>query len=217
MGRIEDLQVGVLALQGDVREHLLALARCGAQALPVKYEEQIRACQALVIPGGESTTIGKLVSRYGLAELLREFAAAGKPIFGTCAGSILLAKEIEGNEQFRLGLMDIVVERNAYGRQVESFEDELNIPSLGEEPFRGVFIRAPQIRSLGEGVEPLAYCRERVVLCRQGRLLVSTFHPELTTDLRLHQYFLILVQASHSSTDVRKHGNHKRAGYQSVR
>jgi len=184
------LRVGVLAYQGDVREHLLALERCGVQALGVKYEEELHTCQALVIPGGESTTIGKLVSRYGLAEALRGFAAGGKRIFGTCAGLILLAKEIAGSEQFRLGLMDLVVERNAYGRQTESFEADLEIPVLGGEPFPAVFIRAPQIRCVGEKVEPLASYNGQVVLCRQGNLLAASFHPELTTDSRVHRYFL---------------------------
>jgi 5'-phosphate synthase pdxT subunit len=183
----------------------------------VRYGEEIAACEALVLPGGESTTIGKLVSRFGLAEALRQFAAAGKPVFGTCAGAILLAKEIEGNAQFRLGLMDIAVERNAYGRQVESFEEDLEIAVFGNEPFRGVFIRAPQISALGKGVEPLACCQGRVVLCRQGNLLACTFHPELTSDLRVHQYFLGMQPSPGSSTQVHKYGNHKGIGYQAVR
>lgn len=214
------MRVGVLALQGDAREHLAALERCGAEASPVKYAEELRACEALIIPGGESTTIGKLISRCGLAEPLREFAAAGKPLFGTCAGMILLAREIEGNDQFRLGLMDIVVERNAYGRQVESFEADLESPAFGNEPLHGVFIRAPQIRSIGKEVEALACWEGKVVLCRQGNLLASTFHPELTSDLRVHRYFLQLrpaCPAADSSTETPKCGNHKRAGCQAVR
>lgn len=184
------MRVGVLAYQGDVREHLAALGRGGAEALPVKYAEELRSCDRLIIPGGESTTIGKLIERFGLAQPLREFAAAGKPIFGTCAGAILLAREIAGSDQFHLGLMDITVARNAYGRQVDSFEADLAAPALGPEPLHSVFIRAPQIASVGEGVEVLAEYAGRVVLCRQGRLLAATFHPELTGDLRVHRYFL---------------------------
>jgi len=128
------LRVGILSYQGDVKEHLLAVERCGAQAWPVKYAEQLGACDALIIPGGESTTIGKLIVRFGLVEPLREFAAAGKPVFGTCAGLILLAKNLVGSDQFRLNLMDIVVERNAYGRQTESFEAPLESSVLGAPP-----------------------------------------------------------------------------------
>jgi len=184
------LRVGILSYQGDVKEHLLAVERCGAQAWPVKYAEQLGACDALIIPGGESTTIGKLIVRFGLVEPLREFAAAGKPVFGTCAGLILLAKNLVGSDQFRLNLMDIVVERNAYGRQTESFEAPLESSVLGAPPLHGVFIRAPKIKSIGKAVEPLAYYQGQVVFCRQGNLFAATFHPELTADDRVHRYFL---------------------------
>ena len=184
------MRVGVLAYQGDVREHIATLGRCGAEGVPVKYEEELRACDALILPGGESTTIGKLVTSFGLAEPLAQFGASGKPIFGTCAGLIMLAKNIVGSDQFRLGLMDITVERNAYGRQVESFESELESPAFPGEPLPGVFIRAPRIEAIGPEVEPLAFHGGRVVLCRQGRFLAASFHPELTSDDRVHRYFL---------------------------
>lgn len=184
------MRIGVLSLQGDVREHILALRRCGVDAAPVRYAEEIEACDGLIIPGGESTTIGKLIARYGLKEAVRSLPQRGRPVFGTCAGLIMLARDIEGSDQFRLGLMDMVVRRNAFGRQVESFEADLDIPALGEAPFRGVFIRAPIIHSVGPDVEVLACHDGDIVLARQGKLLTAAFHPELTDDLRVHRYFL---------------------------
>jgi pyridoxal 5'-phosphate synthase pdxT subunit len=186
------VRVGVFAYQGDVREHIRAIEQCGASAQPVRYAKELRAVDALILPGGESTTIGKLIVRNELIEPLREFAASGKPIFGTCAGMILLAKEIVGNDQFRLGLMDITVARNAYGRQVESFEAELDSPAFGDNPLHGVFIRAPRIAALGADVEALARYNGEVVLCRQNNLLAASFHPELTADCRVHRYFLAM-------------------------
>jgi len=149
---------------------------------------------ALILPGGESTTMGLLMSRHGLIEPIREHAAAGKPILGTCAGMILLAKDIADSEQIRLGLMDIRVQRNSFGRQVDSFESPLSIPALGEPPFWGVFIRAPHIDSVSEGVDVLATFEDRIVLAQQGNLLASSFHPELTDDLRLHRYLMGLAK-----------------------
>jgi 5'-phosphate synthase pdxT subunit len=186
------LRVGVLAFQGDFAAHLAALERCGVEAVPVKYEAELRSCRGLIIPGGESTTIGKLIGRASLDQPLREFAAQGHPIFGTCAGLILLAKDIVGSDQYRLGLMNLTVARNAYGRQTDSFESRLVSSLFAEPPLPGIFIRAPQIEAIGEGVEPLVFHNEKVVLCRQGKLLGGTFHPELTADLRVHQYFLSL-------------------------
>jgi 5'-phosphate synthase pdxT subunit len=180
--------IGVLALQGDVREHLRALERAGLEGQPVKRPAEIEPLAGLIIPGGESTTIGKLMERFGLAEPIRGLAEAGRPIYGTCAGAILLAREIVGSTQFRLGLMDIEIERNAYGRQVDSFETDLEVPGLPGGSLRAVFIRAPVIRGVGAGVEVLARHGDAIVMARQGPLLVSTFHPELTDDPRIHQF-----------------------------
>lgn len=188
--------VGVLAMQGAFREHALALSACGCTVTEVRRPADLEQVQALVIPGGESTAIGRLLQAFGLGEELRARIEAGLPVFGTCAGAILLAKEIAGSNQYRLGVMDIRVRRNAYGRQVESFEAPLEIPVLGEETFPGVFIRAPQIEAVGPGVEVLATYQGKVVLARQGRLLAATFHPELTSDLRVHRYFLELASCS---------------------
>jgi len=183
-----------LAFQGDFAAHLAALKHCGAEAIPVKYQEELDSCRGLIIPGGESTTIGKLIVRGGLESPLREFAAQGKPIFGTCAGLILLAKNIIDSDQFRLGLMDITVARNAYGRQIDSFEEPLTSAFFKADPLPGVFIRAPQIEAIGEGVEALAFHQGKIVLCRQGNLLGASFHPELTSDLRVHRFFLSLAE-----------------------
>lgn len=187
------MAIGVLALQGAFREHLLALGRCGAQARPVRTAPEIEQSEALIIPGGESTTMGKLMAEFDLREALGRFGGSGRPMLGTCAGMILMAANIIGSEQPRLSLMDTTVERNAYGRQVESFEADLEIPRLGEEAFRGVFIRAPYLRSVGPGVEVLCRHDGRIVLAQQGKLLAAAFHPELTDDERLHRYFLSLI------------------------
>ncbi|WP_038046027.1 pyridoxal 5'-phosphate synthase glutaminase subunit PdxT [Thermus caliditerrae] len=185
--------VGVLALQGDFREHKEALKRLGIEAKEVRKREHIQDIKALIVPGGESTTIGKLARDYGIEEEVRKRVEEGSlAVFGTCAGAIWMAKEILGYpEQPRLGVLDVAVERNAFGRQVESFQEELEIKGLG--PFRGVFIRAPVFRRLGEGVEVLAELNGLPVLVRQGRLLASAFHPELTEDPRVHRYFLELA------------------------
>lgn len=184
--------IGVLALQGAFREHEKMLRACGEdiETRQVRLPGQLEEIDGLVIPGGESTTMGKLMIEFGLLEPIRELGDRGVPIFGTCAGLIMLAKDIAGSEQPRLGLMDISVERNAFGRQVESFEDDLDIPAIGEEPFRAVFIRAPYILSVESGVQVLARFGEKIVFARQGRLLAAAFHPELTGDARVHRYFL---------------------------
>jgi pyridoxal 5'-phosphate synthase pdxT subunit len=189
------MKIGVLCIQGAVREHVAALQRCGVEAICVKKEEQLAEIDGLVIPGGESTTIGKLIERFGLAPALRLFIEQGKPVYGTCAGMILLAKEVEGSQQFLLQAMDITVARNAFGRQKESFEEDLPIGVLGEKPFRAVFIRAPLITRHKEEVEVLAVCRGEIVAARQRNILVSSFHPELTEDQRMHQYFVDMVRA----------------------
>ena len=185
------MKVGVLALQGDVREHIRALERAGASPLEVRYPEQIAGVDAIVMPGGESTTIGKLLDRFGLLDDLRDRAISGMPLYGTCAGAILMARTVAGREDapHRLGVLDITVTRNAYGRQVDSFEADLSVTGLGE-PFRAVFIRAPVIESVGDDVEVLATHQGHPVLVRQGAMLASTFHPEMTGDNRVHELFL---------------------------
>lgn len=184
--------IGVLALQGAFREHEKSLARCGPDILTrqIRLPQQLEGLDALVIPGGESTTMGKLMKTYDFFEAIAYKAEKGLPIFGTCAGLIMLAKDIRGSEQPRLGLMDLVVERNAFGRQVESFEADIAIKALGNEPFRAVFIRAPYILETSPQVEVLARYQEKIVLAQQGNFLAAAFHPELTNDIRLHRYFI---------------------------
>ncbi len=184
------MNVGVLALQGDFFEHGRMLRGLGAQPVEVRLPEQLDGLDALIIPGGESTTIGKLAVTYGLLEPLREFARH-QPVWGTCAGMIMLARDI-GRAQPLLGLMNITVNRNAFGRQVDSFETDLDVPALGPEPFRALFIRAPLVTAVGDGVEVLAQLDDgrSVVAVRQGHWLATAFHPELTGDLRFHRYFL---------------------------
>ena len=183
-------RVGVLDLQGAGREHLRACERCGALAVAVKRTQDLAGVDALVIPGGESTAIGRLMQEYGF---LAALAGWDRPLFGTCAGLILLARQINDSSQPRLGLMDLRVERNAFGRQRESFEADLEVPVLGEAAFRAVFIRAPYIQEAGAGVQVLARFEGKIVLARQGVFLAAAFHPELTDDLRLHRYFLSLL------------------------
>lgn len=188
-------KIGVLALQGAVQEHLEMLARCGVEdAVPVRSAEEVRGLDGLIIPGGESTTVGKLMERWGIDRAIRERAAEGMPVFGTCTGMILLATRIEGSDQQRLGLIDMEVRRNAYGRQVDSFEAPVEVPELGPDPVPGVFIRAPFATRVGEGVEVMAELEGHPVVTRQGRCLASAFHPELTDDTRMHRYFLDMVE-----------------------
>ncbi len=188
-------------------EHVRALRACGARVRPVRRPSDLEGLVGLVIPGGESTVIGRLMGETGLLGPVKEAAtgrtggAGGLAILGTCAGLVLLAKEIAGEpswivpgSQPRLGLMDIQANRNAFGRQRESFEADLSVPALGEEPVRAVFIRAPFIEGAGEGVEKLAWFGDKLVLARQGRFLACAFHPELTGDLRLHKWWLGLVE-----------------------
>jgi len=187
-------RIGVLALQGDFAEHIAALGRLGAEAVPVRLPRDLHGIGGLVIPGGESTTIGKLMRDYGLTDGLRGLIAEGMPVLGTCAGMITLAKRLAGIDQETLAVMDIEVRRNAFGRQVDSFEADLDIPVLGPAPFRAVFIRAPVIECVGSGVEVLASLPDgTAVAAREGDLVVTAFHPELTPDLRFHEYFLALI------------------------
>jgi len=177
------MRVGVLAVQGNFREHAAVLRRLGAEVVEVRKPEQLEELDGLVIPGGESTAIARLIRLYGLEEAIRRFAA---PVFGTCAGMILLDRN-------HLGLVDLEVERNAYGRQVASFEADLVLEG-DKEPLRGVFIRAPRVREVGAGVEVLAELEGEPVLLRDGRFLVASFHPELTDDARVHERFLELIR-----------------------
>jgi 5'-phosphate synthase pdxT subunit len=189
--------VGILDLQGDVIEHRRALEACGAEVMSVKTVEDLMRVEGLIIPGGESTTIGKLMEWYDLAEPIRKRVAEGMPIYGSCAGTILLAREIVGKETAKsLAVMDIEVERNSYGRQLDSFEDDVEMDG---NKIPAVFIRAPRIKKLGQNVVPLAQCGPDVVLAREGNKLVSTFHPELTPDLTVHRYFLTLVHDARSN------------------
>lgn len=185
------MKVGVLALQGAVEPHADALADLGAAVAPVRTPEQLADVGALVVPGGESTTMSKLLDTSGLAAPLRERLAAGMPAFGTCAGMIVLAREVlDGRaDQRSYDAIDITVRRNAFGRQVDSFEADLQVEGL-DAPFHAVFIRAPFVEATGPDVEVLASVDGHPVLCRSGSVLVSAFHPELTTDRRLHEIFL---------------------------
>jgi 5'-phosphate synthase pdxT subunit len=184
------LRIGALALQGASAAHLKVLVGLQCDTVAVKLPRDLEGLDGLIVPGGESTTIGKLMARTGLDEAIRAFGAAGNAIFGTCAGMILLANRIEDSDQPHLGLMDMTVRRNAFGRQVESFEADIPIPILGDDPCRAVFIRAPWVSEVGPGVEVLATYQDRVVLARQNRLLACAFHPELTDDSRIHRLFL---------------------------
>jgi 5'-phosphate synthase pdxT subunit len=189
------MRIGVLALQGAISEHLASLQRAGAdEAVPVKRKDDLQGLDGLILPGGESTTIGKLMNQYDLLDPIREMAQAGVPMFGTCAGLILLANRIDGQDWVHLGVMDIFANRNSFGRQRESFETDITISGLEGKAFRAVFIRAPHIIETGKDVEVLAVVNERIVAARQGHLLATAFHPELTGDIRLHQYFLDLVK-----------------------
>ncbi len=199
-------RIGVLALQGSFIEHMALLERLGVEPPAVKLPRDLVGLDGLIIPGGESTTIGKLAAAYKLMNELKRLGEDGLPIWGTCAGMILLAREIEGSNQPHLGLMDIAVERNAFGRQVESFEADLVIPALdvisSEEEkgkrFHAVFIRAPSIKRVGEGMEVLAALDEGVIVAaRQRNLLATAFHPELTEDTRFHRYFLRMFESGH--------------------
>jgi 5'-phosphate synthase pdxT subunit len=188
------MKIGVLAAQGAFAEHVATLSRLEIEAVPVRLPRELRGLDGLIIPGGESTTISRLMSEYSLTKEIGALAEAGMPVFGTCAGMILMAKKVGDSFRGAIGLMNIAVLRNAFGRQRESFEAELAIPVLGETPFPGVFIRAPVITGVDGGVEVLASLADgTIVAARQGKFLVSAFHPELTADLRFHQYFLDII------------------------
>jgi pyridoxal 5'-phosphate synthase pdxT subunit len=189
------INIGVLALQGAIREHVRALEAPDVNIIVVKKAEQLEELDGLVFPGGESTTMRRLINLYGFYEPLKHFARAGKPIFGTCAGAILMAREITGQPEPHLSIMDMEVERNAFGRQRESFEAILPMNYVGED-VESVFIRAPIIRSVGPNVEVLAEYEGEIVAAQEGLFLACSFHPELTDDNRFHQYFVQLVRES---------------------
>ena len=187
------MRVGVLALQGAFIDHEKRLREIGVEPVEVRLPEQLDELDGLIIPGGESTTIGKLATEYGLIDPLREFAR-DKPTWGTCAGMIFLAKDIGMDRQPILGLMNVRVNRNAFGRQIDSFETDLQIKPLGDEPFHAVFIRAPLVTAVGEGVSVLSTLSDgRIVAVEQGHWLATAFHPELTADTRMHYYFAQMI------------------------
>jgi len=187
------VRVGILALQGDVAEHAAVVRACGAESREVRRPEDLAGVEALVIPGGESTTIGRLMARVGLDDAIRERVGQGLPVLGTCAGAILLAREARGGRPPLLEVMDIAVARNAYGRQRESFEADVHVPPLGPAPLRVAFIRAPVIEAVGPAVQVLATFAGQPVLVRQDRLVAATFHPEVLGETALHRYFLETV------------------------
>ncbi|BCB35116.1 glutamine amidotransferase subunit PdxT [Bacillus cereus] len=187
------VKIGVLGLQGAVREHVKSVEASGAEAVIVKRIEQLEEIDGLILPGGESTTMRRLIDKYDFMEPLRTFAKSGKPMFGTCAGMILLAKTLIGYDEAHIGAMDITVERNAFGRQKDSFEAALSIKGVGED-FVGVFIRAPYVVDVADDVEVLSTHGDRMVAVRQGPFLAASFHPELTDDHRVTAYFVEMVK-----------------------
>ena len=182
--------VGVLALQGAFREHVAAVSRLGVAAREVRQLKDMDGIDAMIIPGGESTTMGKLLNEWHMLEPLRERIMQGMPVYGSCAGLILLCRTIENSDQPRLGVLDATVRRNAFGRQVDSFETELSMPEVGPDPVPAVFIRAPVLISVGPEVRVLAEVKGQAVAVRQNNILATSFHPELTPDTRMHSYFL---------------------------
>jgi len=189
------LKIGVLASQGAFAEHVASMEKLGTAAAEIRLPQELDGVDGLIIPGGESTTISLLMNSYDLFTKIKTMVKAGLPLFGTCAGMIMMAKTVIGNHSETLGLMDITVKRNAFGRQVDSFETEVDIPVLGKKPFPAVFIRAPLITSCESPAEVLAGLKDgTIVAAREGKLLVTSFHPELTVDLRFHKYFLDIVK-----------------------
>ena len=187
------MRIGVLAIQGAVAEHMYALSQLHVEAVPVRLPADLDGLDGLILPGGESTTISKLLKEYHLTEALQQRIAEGFPLFGTCSGLILLAKKITNHGVGSLCVLDIEVERNGFGRQVDSFETELSVPKFKDSSFHGIFIRAPVITNVEPGVEVLSRLNGNVVAVQQGRNIACSFHPELTDDLRFHRYFIDLV------------------------
>lgn len=204
------MKVGVLALQGTFIEHIGILRQLGVEALPIRLPHEFNTLDGLIIPGGESTTMLRLMKSFGLVQPIREMAQDGLAIWGTCAGMVLLAKSISNYEMETLGVMGTKIRRNAFGSQIDSFEMDLEIPLVGEEPFHAVFIRAPVIKEAEPGVEILSRLPDgTIVAARQNRLLACAFHPEFTDDLRFHSYFLNMVsqKLSQNSEDGILQGN----------
>ncbi|MCM3113523.1 pyridoxal 5'-phosphate synthase glutaminase subunit PdxT [Lederbergia lenta] len=195
------LKVGILGLQGAIQEHVQAVEECGVQAVIIKNVEQLVDLDGLILPGGESTTMRRLLDQYHFVEPIQAFAQSGKPIFGTCAGLILLAKKINGSDEVHLGLMDVVVERNSFGRQRDSFEADIAIAGLTNS-MTAVFIRAPHITEAGENVEVLAKYDGRIVAVKEGSLLACSFHPELTDDHSLTNYFIEMIRKAQSARQM---------------
>ncbi|GAF64624.1 glutamine amidotransferase [Bacillus sp. TS-2] len=193
--------IGVLALQGAVREHIKLLEKIGVRAISVKDPIQLDEIDGLILPGGESTTMRKLIDRYHFFEPIQRFGLQGKPIFGTCAGLILMSTSISGDETKHFGFINMNVERNAFGRQKESFEAKLSIKNVGEE-VDAVFIRAPLVKSIGEGVEIVATFENEIVAVLENHYLACSFHPELTEDIRLHKYFINIVITNKEKTII---------------
>jgi 5'-phosphate synthase pdxT subunit len=192
----DEITVGVLALQGAFREHIKALNKCGVKTVEVRFPEQLKAVDGLIIPGGESTTINKLLEKYKFKPELKRFFNSKKPIFGTCAGLVLLAKKVI-NEDLGYGFIDIEVDRNAYGRQVDSFESQVDLlgnKNLNHKKYNAIFIRAPKIKKAGKAVEVLSKLNDEIILAKQKNMLVCAFHPELTEDLRIHRYFIDMIK-----------------------
>ncbi|SFL74957.1 5'-phosphate synthase pdxT subunit [Gracilibacillus orientalis] len=187
------VKIGVLGLQGAIREHIRSVEAAGAEGIIIKYKEQLSDIDGLIIPGGESTTMRRLIDKYDFLDALADFGKHGKPIFGTCAGLILLANNIVGQDYAHLSLMDMKVERNAFGRQRESFEAEIDLKGVADN-FEAVFIRAPYVVEVGPEVEVLATYQDKIVAAKQGHYLCSAFHPELTDDHRLTEYFVKMVE-----------------------
>ena len=196
------MKIGILALQGDVREHKRILTKLDAEPIEVKLPQDLEDLDALIIPGGESTTISMLMKKYKLDTKIKQKHKQGMPIYGTCAGAIVLAKDIVDSSQSKLSLADISIKRNDYGRQIESFEADLSIKGIGD--FKGIFIRSPVIKSFYNGAEILSEYKNNPVMVRQDNLLITTFHPELTNDTRIHEYFLNMAQEYKEIRDVQR-------------
>jgi 5'-phosphate synthase pdxT subunit len=193
------MKIGILALQGAVREHRDLLHRLGVATVDVQSTQDLYEISGLILPGGESTTVGKLLVRYELLKPIAEAGRTGLPIFGTCTGLILLSRHISNSSQYRLGLMDTYVERNAFGRQLASFEADMPIPVLGSKPYHTIFIRAPYIKQAEKSVTALLTHEGKILFAQQGNLLAAAFHPELTSDTRVHEYFLRMVATAQTS------------------
>ena len=194
------MEVGVLAIQGDFAEHVAVLSKLGVTAREIRLPEQLDSLDGLIIPGGESTTLSRLMTIYNLREPIVKMAVQGHAVWGTCAGMIMLSREITEQDPVPLDVMDIGVQRNAFGRQVDSFEQDLNVNALGGAPYHAIFIRAPVIIRVGQGVKVLSALEdERPVAVQQGNLMATSFHPELTNDYRFHSYFLDLANGNDSS------------------